>query len=83
MSRLVGLIGAVLDYAFALCFVVGLAARVVRWLNEGGFGRKRRKDSSARHEQWASREIADEVPVHRRAAGRRMLSGTSAPSRRR
>ncbi len=66
-----------------LLFAIGLLARFVRWLKEGGFGRKRRKDHSARREQWASREVADEVPAHRLTASRRTSSGAPAPSRRR
>jgi hypothetical protein len=73
--------GVVLGLALALCFITGLLSRVVLWLKAGGSGRKRSKDRMALQQQRAPREIAADVPVHRRIRRPRMPSGRPTPTR--
>jgi hypothetical protein len=65
----------------ALLFGVGLIVRLVRWVREGGSrGRHQRSGGSSRQE-WAPREFADDVPVHRAARSPRPRRSGAAPRR--
>ncbi len=55
-----------------LLFLIGLVVRLNRWLRGGGFGgRRARAHGGAMREEWATREFAADVPVHRGALGGR------------
>lgn len=64
------------------CLFAGLLIRFIRWLREGGLSGRRPHRGMSTRQEWAGREFADEVPVHRTARRARSRRRSSLPEER-
>jgi hypothetical protein len=70
-------VGALIVALGVICLFAGLLIRFIRWLREGGLSGRRPHRGLSTRQEWAGREFADEVPVHRtsrRSRSRRRIS---------
>lgn len=57
-------LGSVLAAVVAVCFVVGLLIRALRWLRESGVSGRRHRSGTSARQDWAGRGFADDVPTY-------------------